>query len=696
MQRLKEEIKRQIDTNQTFIDNNFMYDYEEVGNVISNLFLNEKLDIDAFNKLMTVDYLKSNLNEIKKLYSESACLERIKNLLKSGISEINIEDYKKCIEESSSLNADSLTFIKGLNIDVDDIETYKMFYVDDESGLNNGWIDEYIEIGIKAIVKKQNRIVSEIKELIRSLENTLSRYRYPNYNTANNLGGRSVATDVSISIEVCKEKVKHLKKILKDCFNGDIIKACHGHDEYVRLITFVIESQLDDSVKQIIMIRLKNINLEYIRNLQSRTNNAIISEIDRNASRVNAEIEEHIANEQDSSQDNIENEEASIITFDDIISIDGITNLNFSDEELEKFNKIRSLIEEYLAKNEIKSSVFADEDTLIELQFVDDGDSRIDYMIQDNKVLWNFVIVDLHKNRESKDIVLEIVDTALDRIKNNEIIEKQNKTLGERYDSLDEILDCIDEYLEELYRIYKPEKEAEKNEVISDLVNFRERINNISNDEILNDTEYNKIINLYMAFEDRVSDFKNDEITNEVEDMPENIEKEVSELQNLDEPFDINNNNYIVFDPKFKRQLKKEREGFYLAQVVNSIAKLRNKDRNGSKRLKSLTAAAKDGDETKERKIRVFYARSNNNTYYVSGMMVKQGDGRPLDNAKISRYTKTADQKAKELQRELDLLTQVQGHDMCEASYQEIIEILKSKFKKGKSKEIGGATEDAN
>ena len=120
-----------------------------------------------------------------------------------------------------------------------------------------------------------------------------------------------------------------------------------------------------------------------------------------------------------------------------------------------------------------------------------------------------------------------------------------------------------------------------------------------------------------MAFEDRVSDFKNDEITNEVEDMPENIEKEVSELQNLDEPFDINNNNYIVFDPKFKRQLKKEREGFYLAQVVNSIAKLRNKDRNGSKRLKSLTAAAKDGDETKERKIRVFYARSNNNTYYV-------------------------------------------------------------------------------
>ena len=98
MQRLKEEIKRQIDTNQTFIDNNFMYDYEEVGNVISNLFLNEKLDIDAFNKLMTVDYLKSNLNEIKKLYSESACLERIKNLLKSGISEINIEDYKKCIE----------------------------------------------------------------------------------------------------------------------------------------------------------------------------------------------------------------------------------------------------------------------------------------------------------------------------------------------------------------------------------------------------------------------------------------------------------------------------------------------------------------------------------------------------------------------------------------------------------------------
>ena len=90
MQRLKDEIKRQLEANKRYVDNNFMYDYEKVENMINNLFSGEMLNIDIFTKLMSVDYLQENLNEIKKTNNVYLSLKNIVSLLENGI--VNIDE----------------------------------------------------------------------------------------------------------------------------------------------------------------------------------------------------------------------------------------------------------------------------------------------------------------------------------------------------------------------------------------------------------------------------------------------------------------------------------------------------------------------------------------------------------------------------------------------------------------------------
>ena len=57
MERLKEEIKRIIESNQEFINNNLAYDYDTLNNYIDNLLVDDNINLDYLDMILKVDYL---------------------------------------------------------------------------------------------------------------------------------------------------------------------------------------------------------------------------------------------------------------------------------------------------------------------------------------------------------------------------------------------------------------------------------------------------------------------------------------------------------------------------------------------------------------------------------------------------------------------------------------------------------------
>ena len=685
MQRLKDEIKRQLEANKRYVDNNFMYDYEKVENMINNLFSGEMLNIDIFTKLMSVDYLQENLNEIKKTNNVYLSLKNIVSLLENGIVNIDEKLYEKSI---SSLNPNLVRFIEKLNINLDDIKIYKSLSIDDNSGLNNTWIDEFIKSAIEAISKKQNDMRSEISELIKGLKNSLSKYRYPNANTLS--GGKdkiAKAMEINVSIEACKSKIRDLEEVLDTCFRNDEIEPCKKALEYEKLIKLVKDSQLDDSIKQVIMLKIRDINLEYLNSIRNRNENAIISEIDRNASLVNEEIENQY--EQNEREINLEEtEELENISFDDVISNDSISALALNDEEMVKFQQIRKLIEDYIIKNGAKSNIFNNEENLYILELIEEktGDKREDYAIDmaTNKIFWDFVITDLHKNQKSKESVLEIIDIVSSALQRKEQIDRQNEIIAERFDKFSEIIAEIDDYIKELVKIYKPEREQEKNEIIVDLTNFGERLNNPTDEMIYNDSEYEKTLNIYDAIEERFNNFYSSEVSDEIED--------------LDNNFDVNDSNYIIFDDSVKKQLKKFKEGFYRAQIIYSINFIRSKEKmNGISKetsVKLLNEGKVHIYEVKDRKTRMYFTKINNNTFYVSGIMKKLTEGGSKVDKTINNISRLGNQKADEYKALFQTMSSGEIHNLCESSYQSVIDILDKE--KDTVQQLGGASNGNN
>lgn len=97
MERLKEKINRQIDENQKYIDDNLAYDYEQLNFYIDNVFVDENVNFEYLDMLLKVDYLKSYVTDLSKMFSQYINLRKLKSMLEGGIANIDILEYEKII-----------------------------------------------------------------------------------------------------------------------------------------------------------------------------------------------------------------------------------------------------------------------------------------------------------------------------------------------------------------------------------------------------------------------------------------------------------------------------------------------------------------------------------------------------------------------------------------------------------------------
>ena len=216
------------------------------------------------------------------------------------------------------------------------------------------------------------------------------------------------------------------------------------------------------------------------------------------------------------------------------------------------------------------------------------------------------------------------------------------------------------------------------------MTNFGERLNNPTDEMIYNDSEYEKTLNIYDAIEERFNNFYPSEVSDEIED--------------LDNNFDVNDSNYIIFDDSVKKQLKKFKEGFYRAQIIYSINFIRSKEKmNGISKetsVKLLNEGKVHIYEVKDRKTRMYFTKINNNTFYVSGIMKKLTEGGSKVDKTINNISRLGNQKADEYKALFQTMSSGEIHNLCESSYQSVIDILDKE--KDTVQQLGGASNGNN
>ena len=674
MDKIKEEMLRQIQDNKKYIEENYKYDFDFLEDTIEKVFFNGEVNYDKLEILNSLDYLKSDSKTLRVVIDNYVSLDRIKKIFQKGLGNIDVEVYSEILNEC---NNQILSFIESNGINFDSVKCMINLLKGNNLGFDNSWMDSFTSKIIEVIDRKNKQYLSEIKELIISLKNKVVELKFQEYNPSNNRRNRNINIQKIYSeIKIRKEKNTYLKSLLDEVFVGNTVIPCKDYNSFKKLIEFISECQLSENDKVSIIYHLYTVNYEYVKSLNEQN---ITNAIDANALEIMDELSEREGNTPTvDNQETIRN-----ISFDDIMSDEIILSLGLSENELAIFEEFKNhLVAHINSSNPTSKSLDnADNMYLIDELKSNPEIKRMDLIADgNNRIEWDLVITDLYQNRMSKTDVLDIATTVIEFIKQKEFFEEQNRLLDERMSQINDIESDIDEFIYELTKIYKREREEEKNKIIIALSNFKNSLNNFTEEIICDDEKFKELLNSYSDLSNMFNDFYNSE-----------YEEEKVEIS---QDFDINKNNYIIFDESVKKQISKYNEKFYLKQIIDCINFLRSKEKmNGISKdtnVKHLGERDLDVYEVKDKKIRIYYTKINNYTYYVSGIMKKKTEGSSFVDDLMSRYSNLGNKMAEEYKEKFKTMTKVEINDLCEKSWEEVIDIINSKYNNNKQFMVGG------
>ena len=681
MERLKEEIKRIIESNQEFINNNLAYDYDTLNNYIDNLLVDDNINLDYLDMILKVDYLKVIATDLSKVIKEYINLKKLKSILEGGINNIFLTEYEQVINNCPSK---IIELLNQREISKEKIEFYKKL-IDENGMFDVSFIDTYIVSNASVADGLIKSVKGEIKELIKTLKNKVSELQFQDYNTSNNRQNmNNQASDIRNMVVACKNKISDLNKILNTCFVNDTMIPCKTKDELYRLLDFIKTSSLSKKDKSSIMLEVQLLNAKVLIRQNELENSELIRAIDENREEVLTDIVERqespvedVALEnvqaQPDEQEQVQDDtnvsgtqpQDTPITFDDIINPSIVESWNLNEAEKADFIYLKEQIEAYINKKHPLSKLLNDADYKFYLDTINDGSyERAEAIVNDNIVNWEFVIYYLHNASDSKENIIELI---------HEIDRKSR---------LDEIIVEISQYINSSMELYKNNEGTDVNSLIDSLSILEGRIKNNKNEYINNDAKFRELLSEY------------DIVVNMYLKMLANTVKTDDSLT------DLNEEHLIIFAPRVKRQLDDFPDVVYSTKIWDAIDILRKKKRfNASKdeKVKRLSTKTPGLSQTKSGTMRCLCYHVMNNIYYVPA--ITRHDQEHKDKFyrdTMNGYAKDGQKTAKNLREQFKNMTDAEIYNMCEESYAEIIGILASRIRENAAKQIGGGTNGDN
>ena len=675
MERLKEEINRQIDENQKYIDDNLAYDYEQLNFYIDNVFVDENVNFEYLDMLLKVDYLKSYVTDLSKMFSQYINLIKLKSMLEGGISNIDISEYEKII---NSCPEKILSLLNEKEISKDKIAYYKTL-IEENNLFDVSFIDNYV---VSSADIEDNLIKSskeEIKELIKALKNKVSELQYQDYNSSNNRHRvNAEASDIHDKIIVCKDKIYHLNNMLDSYFQNNGLIPCSDLTEFNKIMDFIRLSGLSKRDKASLMLNIQIMHAEFLSALSKQRNETIIEEIDDNRQKVFGQIEEQTSlgtneqalnNQEPDVQEVSEQPESNLdveilITFADIIESSVVDSWNLSEEEKADFNYLKGQVEKYINNLHPTSSILEDEDYKM---FLDDinigGSSRAEIMIDDSLINWEFVIYYLHNCNNSKEDIFGLIREL------------------ERINKIKDLSLEIGDYINDSMLLYANNTREDVDSLINSFSMLEAELRSIDLKYITDEQEYENLLKEY----DKLKNTYYTLLVNSIE--KDSVDAKLDKI------------NLIIFGPRVKRQLDDYADVVYSTRLWDAIDILRKKERFetvNDQKLKYLKDKEGMG-ETKSETMRCYFFKVANNIYYVPAI------GRHTDDKRDSLYQQTLIKYAKEgkstvadLKEQIKTMVFAEIYDMCEGSFSDIMDVLVPRIRGNKAKQMGGEQDGSN
>lgn len=666
---IEEEVLKQIQQNQKYIDDNFQYNYELVEEYISNLLKDGKVNFDCLKAIMTIEYFQDVKEELKVNCDNYNSLVIIRKVFESDWQNIDF----LVIDEIVNSSSDELkNFFYDNGIDSEKLKKINDLLKIDSTSINKESISKY-PIYFKDIINSRLKIVeSNLNELIKTLNVKLSELKYQEYDSVNNhRNNKKKKLKIYRKIKEASENIVKLNRFLDKFLVADELIPAKDFESFNELIDFILKSGIDDENKSHIIIELYNMNRDYVNSLINVAIDDMQREIESNA----AEVMDELTHENTQQELPIEYE---VLDISKIISNDEIKKLDLSETEMEQFNIVISHIINYLEVNSVDSRIFTNpiNDYIANEINNDSTISRMDFISDNNVMQWNYIIYDLHANRNSKDSVLDIVNSVISKLGD---IERE-KINTEHFEEVLVLLNEIDLYIVELSKMYDSKNEDGLNELLNRFYGMKEKLNNL---DVENEEVYNRALeeyeNLIISFNEYYDDAT--------------LEEEINTSFNSD-------SNYIYFDEKVKKQLDKYPGTFYLNRIIYCINTLRSKEKLGhvskDEKVKTLNGGVKGMSEVKRLPMRLYYIKIDNNSYYVSGIAKKDKTRSKIYDTRLRKYAKDGKESVKKIKEEMKKMNQAQIHLMFEDNYNSMVAEINKRVKNKDNNQLGGGSNGSN